>query len=40
MATKNRSRGKQKSQIEQPDEEFTLDERLRDDLQQAPLQSQ
>ena len=37
MATKNRPGGKQKSQAEQREEEFTLDERLRDDLQQAPL---
>ena len=39
MATKKKSGGKQKSQTDQPDDEFTLDEKLRDNLQQAPLQS-
>jgi len=33
MATKNKSKvGKQKAQVDQPEEEFTLDERLRDNL--------
>ena len=40
MATKNRTGGKQKGPAEQPEEEFALDERLRDNLQQAPLQPQ
>ena len=40
MATKNRSKGKQKSQTEQADEAFALDENMNETLKQAPLQSQ
>lgn len=41
MATKNKAKyGKQKTQIDQPNEEFTIDERLRDNLQQAPITQQ